>query len=43
MAVCKTIRTEPKIKLYYGVKGSSMEDAENRSAELGKYAEALLG
>ena len=35
--------TEPKIKLYYGVKGSSMEDAENRSAELGKYAEALLG
>ena len=34
--------TEPKIKLYYGVKGSSMEDAENRSAELGKYAEALL-
>ena len=35
--------TEPKIKLYYGVKGSCMEDAENRSAELGKYAEALLG
>ena len=35
--------TEPKIKLYYGVKGSSMEDAENRSAELGTYAEALLG
>ena len=34
--------TEPKIKLYYGVKGSSMEDAENRSAELGKYAEALF-
>lgn len=35
--------TEPKIKLYYGVKGTSMEDAEAKSAELGKYAEALLG
>ena len=35
--------TEPKIKLYYGVKGTSLEDAEAKSAELGTYAEALLG
>ena len=27
--------TEPKIKLYYGVKGTSFEDAEKKSAELG--------
>ncbi len=28
--------TEPKIKLYYGVKGTSLEDAEAKSAALGK-------
>lgn len=28
--------TEPKVKFYYGVKGSSLEDAEKKSAELGK-------
>ena len=27
--------TEPKFKLYYGVKGTSFEDAEKKSAELG--------
>lgn len=27
--------TEPKIKFYYGIKGTSMEDAEKKSAELG--------
>lgn len=32
--------TEPKIKFYYGVKGSSMEDAEAKSAKLG---EKLMG
>lgn len=34
--------TEPKIKLYYGVKGTSMEDAEEKSRELGAYAMKLL-
>ncbi|MCI6675919.1 MAG: phospho-sugar mutase [Clostridiales bacterium] len=34
--------TEPKIKLYYGVKGTSLEDAAAKSAELGKYAQTLL-
>lgn len=28
--------TEPKIKFYYGVKGTSLEDADQKSAELGK-------
>lgn len=27
--------TEPKVKFYYGVKGSSLEDADKKSAELG--------
>lgn len=27
--------TEPKIKFYYGIKGSSLEDADAKSAELG--------
>ena len=34
--------TEPKIKLYYGVKGTSLEDAEEKSRELGAYAMKLL-
>ena len=33
--------TEPKIKFYYGVRGTSMEDADRRSAELGKAVLAL--
>ncbi|RHQ13696.1 phospho-sugar mutase [Lachnospiraceae bacterium AM48-27BH] len=28
--------TEPKIKFYYGVKGTSLEDADKKSAELGE-------
>lgn len=28
--------TEPKVKFYYGVKGNSLEDANKKSAELGK-------
>ena len=27
--------TEPKIKFYYGIKGSSLEDADKLSEELG--------
>ncbi len=34
--------TEPKIKLYFGVKGSSMEDAAAKSAKLGAEVKALL-
>lgn len=34
--------TEPKIKLYYGVKGTSLEDADEKSRELGAYAMKLL-
>mgnify|MGYP003372797999 CR=1 FL=1 len=34
--------TEPKIKLYYGVKGTSLEDADEKSKELGSYAMKLL-
>ncbi len=34
--------TEPKIKLYYGVKGASMEDAEKRSAALGSALMAMV-
>lgn len=28
--------TEPKVKFYYGIKGTSLEDADEKSAELGK-------
>ena len=28
--------TEPKVKFYIGVKGTSMEDADEKSAALGK-------
>ncbi len=28
--------TEPKVKFYYGVKGTSLEDADKKSAELGE-------
>lgn len=34
--------TEPKIKFYYGIKGSSLEDAEEKSAELGKAVLAMI-
>ena len=27
--------TEPKVKFYYGVKGTSLEDANKKSADLG--------
>ena len=34
--------TEPKIKLYYGVKGTSLEDAARKSEALGSVAMKLL-
>ncbi len=35
--------TEPKIKIYYGVKGTSLEDADKKSEELGKKVQELIG
>jgi phosphoglucomutase len=34
--------TEPKIKLYYGVVGTSLEDAEKKSEELGSIVKDML-
>lgn len=34
--------TEPKIKFYYGVKGTTMEDAQEKSAKLGKALMAMV-
>lgn len=34
--------TEPKVKFYYGVKGVSLEDAENKSAAFGKEVLAMI-
>lgn len=34
--------TEPKVKFYYGIKGSSMEDAEQKSEALGKEVLAMV-
>lgn len=34
--------TEPKIKFYYGIKGSSLEDADARSAALGEAVMAMV-
>ncbi len=34
--------TEPKLKMYYGVKGASMEDAAEKSAALGKALEEIV-
>ncbi|NCC43743.1 MAG: phospho-sugar mutase, partial [Clostridia bacterium] len=34
--------TEPKVKFYYGVKGTSLEDADSKSAALGKEVLAMI-
>ncbi len=34
--------TEPKIKFYYGIKGTSLADADAKSAQLGKAVMALI-
>lgn len=34
--------TEPKIKFYYGIKGASLEDAEEKSAKLGDAVMAMV-
>ena len=34
--------TEPKVKFYLGVKGSSLEDADNKSKELSKAVLAMI-
>ncbi|MCI8319623.1 MAG: phospho-sugar mutase [Dorea sp.] len=34
--------TEPKVKFYYGIKGTSLEDAEKKSEELGEKVVAMI-
>jgi phosphoglucomutase len=34
--------TEPKVKFYYGVKGTSLEDADAKSEALGKEILAMI-
>lgn len=34
--------TEPKVKFYYGVKGTSLEDAQKKSAELGEQVLSMI-
>lgn len=34
--------TEPKVKFYYGVKGTSLEDADEKSANMGKEVLAMI-
>ncbi len=34
--------TEPKVKFYYGIKGTSLEDADEKSAALGKAVLAMV-
>lgn len=34
--------TEPKVKFYYGVKGASLEDAEQKSAQMGQEILAMI-
>ncbi len=34
--------TEPKVKFYYGVKGTSLADADEKSKELGKEVLAMV-
>ena len=34
--------TEPKVKFYYGIKGTSLEDADSKSEELGKAVLAMV-
>ncbi len=34
--------TEPKVKFYYGIKGSSLADADEKSAKLGKEVLAMI-
>lgn len=34
--------TEPKVKFYYGVKGTSLEDADVKSAALGEQVLAMI-
>ena len=34
--------TEPKVKFYYGIKGTSLEDADEKSAKLGEEVLAMI-
>ena len=34
--------TEPKVKFYYGIKGTSLEDADEKSKSLGEKVVAMI-
>ena len=34
--------TEPKVKFYYGVKGTSLEDADEKAASMGEEVLAMI-
>ena len=34
--------TEPKVKFYYGIKGSSLEDADKKSEKLGEEVLSMI-
>jgi len=34
--------TEPKVKFYYGIKGTSLSDADEKSAAMGKEVLAMI-
>ena len=42
MAVCTSIRNRAEVKFYYGVKGTSLEDADAKSEALGKEVLAMI-
>ena len=42
MAGVRPSGTEPKVKFYYGVKGTSLEDADSKSEAMGKEVLAMI-
>ena len=42
MGMCKTFSTEPKVKFYLGVKGTSLEDADAKSKALSESVHAMI-
>ena len=34
--------TEPKVKFYFGVKGTSLEDAQQKAADMGQEVLAMI-
>ena len=42
MCFITILPTEPKVKFYYGIKGTSLEDADAKSAALGEQVLAMI-